>query len=128
MFALLSFSDQMSRANGSGFVSGYINKYRADRIYLNEDVSGRYNKQVSVHFSLSLMTELYFPSLSPCFLKKKRGYCDTHRPSGRTYARYILRLAFEWLSVYSIIVGLKIDKNMCCWDKEDQRKIKGMTS
>ena len=51
------------------------------------------------------------------------------------YARYIRRLAFAWVSVYSIIVGLKIgvvglkiDKNWCCGVKEDQRKIKGITS
>ena len=36
------------------------------------------------------------------------------RQSVRTYARYIPRLAFAWVSVYSIIVGLKIGENLCC--------------
>ena len=57
--------------------------------------------------------------------------------SVRTYARYISRLAFVWVSVYSVIVGLKIgkkehgvmglkiDKKWCCKVKEDHRKIKG---
>ena len=29
-------------------------------------------------------------------------------PSVRTYARYIPKLVFVWVSVYSVIVGLKI--------------------
>ena len=59
---------------------------------------------------------------------------DVH-VSDRTYARYIGRLAFVWVSVYSVIVGLKIvlwgwqiDKNGSCWVKDDQRKTKGVTS
>ena len=45
-----------------------------------------------------------------------------------TYTRYIGRLAFIWVSVYAIIVGLKIvlwgwqiDRNGSCGVKEDQR-------
>ena len=58
-----------------------------------------------------------------------------HHTSVRTYARYIPRLTFVRVSVYSVIVGLKIgvvrlkiNKKGCCGIKEDQRKIKGITS
>ena len=65
----------------------------------------KHNKRLSV---LLLLYTLLFPKVS------RRGLLKWVRPSVCTYARYIPRLAFVLVSVYSIILGLKIGKNWCC--------------
>ena len=57
------------------------------------------------------------------------GFTLDFRVSVRTYARYIGRLAFVLASGLFRHCGVKqIDKNSSCGVKEDQRKIKGITS